>query len=226
MLFYSILFYSILFYPHPRTFFHCFLEMKGERNIDVREKHQWLPPAGAPTKDCTHPDGGSNPQTRNVPWPGIKPASLQVRDNAPSYWATLARTFLENMYMFIDFKRGVGRQGRKGERERETWIGLLPPVLQLGMNPQPRCVLWQGIRPPTFWCTGTVLQPTEPHGLGPQLSVLIMTQALWGAPFKWGLRAGRAFPSSFAQGGFHQTWARADSFHPVAYTAFFHPANQ
>ena len=42
---------------------------KGERNIDVRKKHQSL-------ASHTRPVWGSNLQPRYVPWPGIEPSTI------------------------------------------------------------------------------------------------------------------------------------------------------
>ena len=45
-------------------------EKEGERNINVREKHQLV-------ASCTHPDQEPDPQPRHVPWTGIKPMTFQ-----------------------------------------------------------------------------------------------------------------------------------------------------
>ena len=52
-----------------------------EREIDMREKHQLV-------VSYTHPNQGSNLQPRCVPWPGTEPATLGVRDDAPTAGAT------------------------------------------------------------------------------------------------------------------------------------------
>ena len=54
-------------YPIPRG--GAKWERKGGRNIDVREKHQLV-------ASHMHPNRGSNPQPRYMPWPGIKPAAF------------------------------------------------------------------------------------------------------------------------------------------------------
>ena len=86
----------IFFNPHPRTLFSLLLEKeegkeegerKGERYMDVREKHQLI-------VSYTFSDWGSNPQPRHVPWPGIEPSTFQLKDDAPTNWATLSRAIL------------------------------------------------------------------------------------------------------------------------------------
>ena len=74
---------KISFWPYQRTFFHCSLEREegreegGERNIDVREKHHVV-------ASCRCSDWGSNPQSRHVPWLGIKPATVQLQELRPT----------------------------------------------------------------------------------------------------------------------------------------------
>ena len=46
-----------------------------ERNTDVREKHLLV-------ASSTHPQQGSNPQSRHLPCLGIKPATFGVENNA------------------------------------------------------------------------------------------------------------------------------------------------
>ena len=57
-------------------------EREQEKNIDVREKHQWAPPHTCPMQ-------GLYPQPKYVPWLGIKHASnLLVQDDTTTKWAT------------------------------------------------------------------------------------------------------------------------------------------
>ena len=82
-----------LFTPHWRTFLHCFLENKGERETRMREKHQSFIYPACWARDWTHNLGtqGLNPQPRYVPWPVIKPATFWLQDDAPTKRATPAR---------------------------------------------------------------------------------------------------------------------------------------
>ena len=93
-LLYPFIFYFIIilciillyiFYPHPRAFFHGFLERKegreagGERESvrtrTRREKHQRERTINK-LPSWTHPDGGLNLKPGNVPWPGIEPVTF------------------------------------------------------------------------------------------------------------------------------------------------------
>ena len=70
--------------------------------------------------------------------------------------------------MFVDFgeikrEREGEEWERERERERETLSGCLPYVSPIReSNPQPRYVPLPRTEPAAFWCTGTMLQPTEP----------------------------------------------------------------
>ena len=55
-----------------------------ERDIDVRREKQKL---GA---SCICPDWGSNLQPRHGPWQGLNPPPVNVWDDTPTYWTTLA----------------------------------------------------------------------------------------------------------------------------------------
>ena len=69
-------------------------EKNRERNIDMREKHQWV-------ASCMSLDWGPTPQSRHVPWQGIKLATLCFRGQCPTNWATLVRskgrTFVQHL---------------------------------------------------------------------------------------------------------------------------------
>ena len=65
-------------------------EGERERNISVREKH-WLVAIHAQTRCHPHPHQRSNPQPRYIPWPGIRPTTFLLRDDAPNNWATPVR---------------------------------------------------------------------------------------------------------------------------------------
>ena len=63
-------------------------------------------------------------------------------------------------------------EGRERTSMQERNIDWLPPVCtwtrdrrhpDRGLNPQPRCVPWLGVKPATFFGYGMVLQPTKPH---------------------------------------------------------------
>ena len=64
-----------------------------ERNYEVRNTN-WLSPACSQAGDHVCPDLGSNLKPRQVPCPGIIPATLQLQDNAPTSWATLVGCLL------------------------------------------------------------------------------------------------------------------------------------
>ena len=55
-------------------------EKEGERNINVRDKHQ-------STASQTYPNWRPNPQPRYVPWLRIKPANFCLSGGHPTNWA-------------------------------------------------------------------------------------------------------------------------------------------
>ena len=78
-----------IFYSSLVDTFSLLLEKKGERETLTQEKSiSWLPPLWQGRVPVRL---GPNSQPRHVPGPGIKPATLQLEDDAPTNSATLAK---------------------------------------------------------------------------------------------------------------------------------------
>ena len=102
-------------------------EIEREKNIDEREKHQWV---------ASHkPQPSPGPQPRHVRQPEIKPVTFQFTGGRPIHWATLIRAILI-FKIFYSFTLETG-EGREKESERKIKvrnIDWLPFVRVPGEN--------------------------------------------------------------------------------------------
>ena len=139
--------------------FYLFLEKEEgrERNMEMREKHR-------PVASGMCPDQGPNPQSRHVPWLGIKLVTFHFVGWCPTNWVTPVRlgtsyshwfsttdctsqslgnffiSFFFKDFIYLFLERGKGR-----EKERERNINVreihrlvasrAPPTEDLACNP-------------------------------------------------------------------------------------------
>ena len=111
-------------------------EKRGERNIDVREKHRLV-------ASCMHPNHGLNPQLRHVPWLGIEPANFGCTGQRSKQLSHLAKAEMCYSYHLCDC------------RQCNLPITASPPVI-LGRISLDHCVkvhcdLGVGLQPWRCW---------------------------------------------------------------------------
>ena len=87
----------------------------------------------------------------------------------------------KRFYLFIFRERG--KEGKKHQCVRETWIGCLSHAHNWGPGPQPRHVPWLGIELATFWFTESALnQSTEPHQPRQSIMFTLFFSIILGSP--------------------------------------------
>ena len=59
------------------------LREQGGREGARERSTEWRPPRMR-TRDCHHPDGGANLQSRHVSWLGMEPTMLPLQDDTPT----------------------------------------------------------------------------------------------------------------------------------------------
>ena len=135
----------------------CFYWFKGERDINVREKH-----GSAASCLCQW----SNWQPRHMPWLGIEPTTFWYMGQCHSQLTHLAKKrsfFFFFKTLFIYFLEKGRESEREGEKHQCVVASHMPPYW--GPGPQTRNVPWLGIKLATLWFTGRH-STTEPHKPG------------------------------------------------------------
>ena len=130
----------VFYNPHPRI---CLLIWQRERergeNIYGREKHQSI------VASCPHSAQRSNPQSRPVPWLGIKPATFWCTGHCSNQLSHWARTgFFLNTYKIWELRWTFSKPGWYSsvdwaQAENQRVASLIPSQgTCLGCGPGPQ----------------------------------------------------------------------------------------